>query len=239
MSEDRFRRDDPARTEPIRDFQNVFQGSSPGAGADPGMEPPDWLGMGTSYDPSGSQDPGSQDSGYDPRRFQDFATQGVRRGYELLREQMERGQQYSEQVWGSSMPGSAGSFPDLRSIFEQTLYFYTDAVLRWADPFLPRRPPQEGPVSSIPVYVVSSRPTRPLVKLFPGALGPFEALPLWAQDRAKPPIQELRFFRERGGGLALAIRIDDNQPADLYQGVISTRRSGQPAGVVSVQILLR
>ena len=234
MSEQRYKRHDPERTEPIRDFQNVFQDSAPSGGMDTGMEPPDWLGMEAGYDSAGDPEPG-----YDPRRFQDFATQGARRGYELLREQMERGQQYSEQVWGSAMPGSAGAFPDLRSIFEQTLYFYTDAVLRWADPFLPRRSSQGGSASSLPVHVVSSRPTRPSVKLFPGALGPFEALPLWAQDRAKPPIQELRFFREQSGGLALAIRIDDNQPVDLYQGVITTRGGSQPAGVVSVQILLR
>jgi hypothetical protein len=229
MSEERFQRDDPERTEPIRDFPNAFQGGAPGgpasgtaAGTTAGMEPPDWLGSDASY---GAADPA----------IQDFVTQGVRKGYELLREQMNRGQQFSEQMWGN-----AGSTPDLRGIFEQTLYFYSDAMLRWANPFLPPRPPQGGDAASpLPVHVISSRPTRASLKLLLGAAGPFEALPLWARDRAKPPIQDARFVTQRGSGTVLVVRIQDAQPVDLYMGVITSQSTGQPAGVVSVQILAR
>ena len=231
MSEPRFKRDDPQRTEPNRDFTNAFQDADPWEGtaapdADPwggtsagtaGMEPPDWLGAQTSGDPA-----------YSP----DFATQAVRKGYDLLRDQMDRGQQYAEQ-----MRGGFGAMPDLRSIFEQTLSFYSDAVLRWFDPILPPRPPQGGSAASdLPVQVISARRNRSSLRLLPGVRAPFDTWALHARDRAKPPLQDVRFVKSPAGGVALLVRVPDSQPADLYMGVITRRPAGQPAGVVSVQI---
>jgi hypothetical protein len=219
MSQERFQRDDPERTEPVRSFPNAFRDADPWSGTTAGTEPPDWLG-------SESAAPAADDDSAD------FVTQGVRKGYDLLREQMDRGQQYAEQ-----MRGSVGSVPDLRSIIQQTLQFYSDGVLLWLDPFLRLQPKQPGGGSAPSVQVVSSRETRASIKLFPGATGPFDAYPLWSRDRAKPPLGDAKFVKATGGGATLQVRVPNAHPADLYMGVITSRRSGQPAGVVTIQVL--
>src|SRR5262249_55667650 len=149
---------------------------------------------------------------------QDFVTQGVRTGYALLREQMDRGQRYAEQIQGGF--GTMGTMPDMRGLLEQTLYFYSDAMLRWFEPFLPPRPQGGGAAPPLPVEIPSPRPPRSPLRLFAGAQSPFDAWPLYARDRAKPPLQDVRFIRY-SAGVALAVRVPDNQPADLYLGVIS------------------
>src|SRR5437764_15429772 len=107
MGQERFQRDDPERTEPIRSLPNAFRDADPWDGTAAGAEPPDWLG-------AESAAPAADDSA-------DYVTQGIRKGYQLLQDQMNRGQQYAEQ-----MRGSVGSVPDLRSIIQQTLQFYSD-----------------------------------------------------------------------------------------------------------------
>lgn len=261
MSAERFRRHDPERTDPIRNFSTTLRGDGRNGAAAP-TDPPDWLGEEPAAAPAeGPAGPG----------VSDFVGDGVRLGYDVLFDQMRRGQSFAAQHLGGFGLGGLGlgSTPqaapaaaaDVRKIVERLLRSYSDMFIEtslfWMDFVLAAKPPGApsprwspgagtspgtpgAPASSaapIPVTVLSSRPTRCDLKLDPGAEAqPLQACQLWARDTAKPPLLDVSFDTGSEGKVFLRVRVPDDQPADLYLGVVCHRTTGEPLGTLAVEI---
>lgn len=240
-TDDRFRRDDPARTDPVRNFANTLRPD------DPTTAPPDWM----------NEPPTPGTAGPTPGDTSDFVTHGVRLGYGLLHDQLHRGQRLAEQLSGGLGTVTAPA-TDLRQVMERMLRFYSgmylETSLLWMDLLFPTpAPPKPDPLdpspapaptpiiiddTKIPVTVSSSRPTRCTLKLDAGAeTRPLEACQLWSRDRAKPPLMDAAFAAGSNGNIFLRIRVPDDQPADTYLGVICDQATGEPLGTLSVEIL--
>jgi hypothetical protein len=208
MSEQRFYREDPERTEPIRNFSSAFRSSS----------------------------------------GEDFVTSGVRMGYKLVEDQLRRGQRAARQMSNQLQ----SSRPDLRELTDRVLHFYgdlyTQAVLFWFDLGTGAIPLFEDVLGDVeeemsggksaasagfmPVEIASLRPVRVKLNLQPGSERfPLDAVQPRARDDNKPPLMNVSF--DQG---VLAIRVPDDQPADVYYGVVCNRDSGEPLGTLSVEI---
>lgn len=229
-TDDRFRRDDPARTDPVRNFSNTLRPD------DPTTAPPDWM----------NQPPEPGTTGPTPGDTSDFVTHGVRLGYGILHDQLHRGQRLAEQFSGG-LGSVAAPAADLRQVMERMLQFSSNMYLEtsklWLDILFPTpNPPRPDPKpdlkpSDIPVTVSSSRATLCTLKLDPGAeTRPLEACQLWARDRTKPPLMDAAFVADSNGKTFLRVRVPDDQPADTYLGVICDRTTGEPLGTLSVEI---
>jgi hypothetical protein len=208
MSEPRLRRDDPDRTEPNRSFSGTFQ--------------PDAAGE------------------------EDFVTRGVRMGYRLVEEQMRRGQQVAQEA-GTRFGSSRG---DMRELAEHALRFYgdlyTDAALFWLDAATSMTAPVDtassksasvpAPGLAVPLDIASSRPTRVTLNLQTGAgRTALRVLTMRSNDASKPPLMDVSF--QAGGELpVLRVRVPNEQPADLYHGVVCDAQSGAVLGTLSVEI---
>ena len=215
----------PVRPKSKVDFEGVLRGSPLGS-ADSWADPPDWMGGGEGED--------------------DFLTRGVKAGYDLLHEQLNRGQDFAHKVtrgFGSSTPDLRGTLePILRSFAEM----YINATLMWLD-FLPlgqprggRGPREEAGRTSIPVEVIPQGRGRGAVQLRAGAsTASLCAVRLWSRDPTKPPLSDVSFQPTGTGGVYLQVRIPDNQPSDLYLGVVCDENTGEPLGTTSVLIQAR
>lgn len=232
-TDDRFRRDDPARTDPVRNFSTTLRPD------DPTTAPPDW--MNAPLEPGTTTGPTSGDAS-------DFVTHGVRLGYGLLHDQLHRGQRLAEQFSGG-LGSVAAPAADLRQVMERMLQFSSNMYLEtsklWLDILFPTptpNPPQPKPnpefqTSSIPVTVSSSRATLCSLKLNAGAdTRSLEACQLWSRDRSKPPLMDAAFVADSNGKTFLRVRVPDDQPADTYLGVVCDRTTGEPLGMLSVEI---
>lgn len=235
-TDDRFRRDDPVRTDPVRNFSNTLRPD------DPTTAPPDWMNQ-----PPGSSTGGGT-TGPTLGDTSDFVTHGVRLGYGILHDQLHRGQRLAEQFSGG-LGSVAAPAADLRQVMERMLQFSSNMYLEtsklWLDILLPNaNPPQPNPRpnpdlrrSEIPVTISSARPTLHTLKLDAGAeTRPLEACQLWSRDRAKPPLMDAAFVADSNGRPFLRIRVPDDQPADTYLGVVCDRTTGEPLGTLSVEI---
>lgn len=254
MSAERFRRDDPERTDPIRNFSTTLRGDGRNGATAP-TDPPDWLGEEATAAAGDPARPG----------VSDFVGDGVRLGYDVLFDQMRRGQSFAAQHlggFGAAVPNAGpAAAADLRKIVERLLRSYSDMFLEttliWIDLVLSVKPPEApsprwspnagrspespgspaSPAAPIPVTVFSSRPTRCDLKLDPGAEAqPLEACQLWARDTAKPPLLDVSFNTGSEGKVFLRVRVPDDQPADLYLGVVCHRTTGEPLGTLAVEI---
>jgi hypothetical protein len=311
MSEDRFHRDDPQRTDPIRNFSTTLRGDG-GSGAAPGpTAPPSWLGQdpaaaGSPGSTAGS--PGSPAGGTGAPRGSDFVLHGIRVGNAVLQDQMQRGQSFAEQLAAGLAPPTAdlrqvlermlksysgmfvdstllwmdlltpmrvptvnpadpaggagpspfpfpfpGTNPNLRAVVENMLRsysnMYVDSMLLWLDLLSPRPPQPPQPPdppdpntlrpqpSPIPVTVFSARPTQVNLSLNPGAeTQPLEACQVWSRDTTKPPLLDVSFQNGADGKPFLRVRVPDEQPADVYFGVVCNRTTGEPLGNLRVEI---
>jgi hypothetical protein len=233
MSQQRYRRQDPERTGPIRNFETAFRGSGSGGGP---WDPPDDLDGEEAYAAGGGA---AGTAGTGP---EDFVTSGVRMSYDLLQEQMFRGQDFARQITREF----GASVPDLRKLTERVLSFYSrtymDTVLLWFDLFcpkgIPKQPDKQPVASSVPVTVLSSRPARGAVQLNrPGTnLASLQACQLWTRDLTKPPLMDVAFVTGSSGQVFLRVQVPDIQPPDLYLGVACDRKTGEPLGTIEVEI---
>lgn len=223
MSEQRHSREDPERTEPIRDFSGAFR------------------------DPDSAGGSGKADAA----KGEDFVTSGVRLGYRLVEEQIRRGRRAARHASGQFKSSSS----ELQDLTERALRFYSDASRFWFDraadllaPFdlddlmaedeaagtAPEAAP--GGTAFMPLDVASSRPVRVRLNLRPGSESlPLDVIQPRARDVAKPPLMNVSFTQE-AAGTGLTLRIPDDQPADVYHGVVCHRDSGEPLGTLSVEI---
>jgi hypothetical protein len=183
----------------------------------------------------------------------DPVADGVRLGYSVLDEQMRQGQRLAERLGGAGLGGArAGAAPlDMGGLVARALDLYRDmgALALAAAEAVARNPAlgaglraaaapaspaaaQAAPAQGFALEIQSSR--RIGVKLDwrsgerPAAvcLGPLHA----AQGGAKP-IADARF-----DGATLSLKVDDDQPAGTYHGVLVEAASGEAAGTLTVRV---
>lgn len=237
----RLRREDPVRTEPIRNWSTLYRGSNSWDSRNP------------------SADPKSADKATPGGSWNDVVAQGVKLGYRVIEEYMRQGQRIAQQINNRSYgPGAMGN--DIRDLAERMLRYYTDLASLWFDlmgsiagnPDLMRnlfglwQPKSEPSANATPVNgamavsieIVSTRPTQVTLDLRPQSAGLFLATHgLRALDPEKPPLTDITFERSLDHGLtSLRIRVPEGQPADIYTGVVIDRDTGQPRGTLSVRI---
>jgi hypothetical protein len=241
MSYGRLRRDDPERTGPIRNFSTTFRRSTSWGDWGTEGEEPGWAVSGEDFGTGEEATYGDAWAGDVPP--DDAAASGVRLGYRMLDEQMRRGAQIAQQMTGLLTPQC-----DLREVTERIFRFYADLSAEtatfWLDLVtscvLPKLPPDGRPPvrsdSAVKVEIFSSRPAKATVQLPPNAAAlPLQACQLWSRDPTKPPLMDVAFVRVAGQPV-LRVRIPDNQPPDLYLGVICDRRTGEALGTVSIDL---
>jgi hypothetical protein len=93
--------------------------------------------------------------------------------------------------------------------------------------------------AAVAIEVVSSRPARVRLDLrarHSGRLA-LAAGGLRALDHGRPALGDVAFVAgENGDGPTMRIRVPDEQPADLYTGVVIDTVSGEPCGTLSVRV---
>lgn len=98
--------------------------------------------------------------------------------------------------------------------------------------------PDEQPHGAIAIEVASSRPVRAELDLQPGAERLHLAIAeLRSLDRESKPLTGVVFEPGAPGEPpTLRVHVPDQQAPDVYHGVVVDRRTGRPAGTLSIQV---
>jgi hypothetical protein len=241
MSErERLRREDPARTEPIRNWSNLYRAAN-------------------SWNAEQARTPGnSADGAARNGAGNDAVEHGVRTGYRVIEEhirEIRRGEGIAREM-NRGPYESRGISDDILDVVERVYRYSRELLPVWFDlagsiakaPELlreltnpPRRESEartEGSAASEPIAVeiLSNRLTRVTIELRPNsegrALGVRE---LHAMEPGKPPIVGVNFVAG-SAGVVLRILVPDEHPPGVYNGVIADLESGEARGTVSVRI---
>jgi hypothetical protein len=250
QAQQRLRREDPVRTEAIRNWSTLYR------------RPHSW-GFRTPV-----TDPQETDRTENARSQNGVVSHGVELGYQVVDEHIRQGQRVAHQLNGR--PPTAGAMEDdIRGLVERLVRYYGDLGALWGDllnslatnpdfldtllrPWQPHAAPStvnrgaddgtlststRGPIA-VGIEIISSCPTQVILDLHPQS----EKLPLGthglsAVDPKKPPLTDIAF--EPGfdhGAIRLRVRVPDGQPPDTYTGVIVDKRTNQPRGTLSVRV---
>ena len=239
---ERLRRDDPARTGPIRNFSNLYR-------------PSDSWDLGE----AGGQAAAVGESG--AATYGDAVAHGVELGYQVIQEQIAQGQRIAEQL--SSQSYSSGAMAgDLREITDRAWRYLTDLGALWVDfltsmavdgEFLRKLlgaltnqtngAPAAGAAAStnggvgVLIDIACDRPTRVSLDLRPHCDSTtLLCQALRALDAEKPPITEVTFERAADGALSLRVRVPDGHPVGVYFGAVIDPATVQPRGTLSVSV---
>lgn len=241
---ERFRREDPERTEPHRHWSNLYRSSE-------------------SFDARDA--PGaaeSSDGAKQAESWSDVVSEGVRLGYRVIEEQMKQGQRVAEQISDPGY-GPAAMSGDVREATERMIRYGGDLVALWIEfvnstmangdfirslgaswqaaargvavPF----PADQGMApTSISVDVCSIRPVRVTLDLKPNAAGRALATHgLRAPEVEKPALTDVTFEAGPDGVLPrLRLRVPEGQPPGLYTGVVVDKRSGELLGTMTAEL---
>lgn len=242
MSErERLRREDPARTSPIRNWSNLYRASDSWNAEKPRAP----------VDGAASNGAGC-----------DSVEDGVRTGYRVIDEHIQeirRGQGIAREM-NRGPYESRGVGDDILDMVERVYRYSRELLPLWLDlaGSIARAPqalrdlanprPREGevpaggaraneyPNESIAVEILSNRLTRVTLDLRANservALG---VRGLFAVDPGKPPLTGVNFVAG-SAGVVLRILVPDEHPAGVYNGVIADLESGEARGTVSVRI---
>lgn len=248
----RLRRDDPERTSPIRHWSKLYrQDDSWGSHASSANAPP------TQATPpnSATNDAVSQGVkiGYQVieehiRQGQRIAQQFNSRSYNLgsvgndvreLTERLVRDSTNLLSLWFNLMTSLANNV-DLSKQFSRTASHPSPPASNGISP--QKASPSEEPTSqgtAVSIELLASCPTQVTLNLSPKAERLFLATPgLHAMTADKPPLTDLTFIPAlENNPASLRIRVPNQQPPDLYTGVLVDRNTGLPQGAVSVRVL--
>jgi hypothetical protein len=248
----RIKREDPERVDPIRAWETLFRrdDSQPEPGAAEGSS-------------SAGEKQNQKENANDDASWNDIATRAVRRGYEVIEEQINEGRRIAEKVRGYSDDVRKGT-DDTTRLIERSLRFYTDVGSLWFElvesllrnqalnPDARRSGHGNGTNGSSPhaangngasgaastefdIEVISSCPTTVSFDLR-SASGAALAVPaLRAADETKPPMTDIG-FHAREGRTVLRIKVPKGQPADTYSGVVVDAATHQPRGTLCVSV---
>jgi hypothetical protein len=244
----RFRREDPERVDPIRAWETLFKRDE--------SEPQSQSG-------AADESPSTHEKQDEKASWDDIATRAVRRGYEVIEEQINEGRRIAEKVRGYSDDVRKGSDETTRLI-ERSLRFYTDVGSLWfelmesllrsqalhADPRRSGNGANGGSHhatngngngasgaknNDVDIEVISSCPTSISLDLRSANGATLTVPPLRAADDGKPPLTDIAFHAGEGRSV-LRIRIPKGQPADTYSGVVVDAGTHQPKGTLCVSV---
>ena len=240
MSEqERLRREDPARTSPIRNWSNLYRASD------------SWNAEKAPVDGTASSGAG-----------RDSVEHGVRTGYRVIDEhirEIRRGQGIARDM-NRGPYESRGIGDDILDVVERAYRYSRELLPLWLDlaGSIARAPqalrdlayprPRESearaggaraneyPNESIAVEILSNRLTRITLDLRPNSEGlALGVRGLSALDPGKPPLIGVNFV-SGSAGVVLRILVPDEHPPGVYNGVIADLESGEARGTVSVRI---
>jgi hypothetical protein len=166
----------------------------------------------------------------------------------VLDEQMRQGQRLAERL-GGARPGAAPL--DMGALVTRALDIYRDmgalalaaaealarnpaiaAGLRGAAPAASAAAPQAQPAAGLDLDIQSSRRIAVKLDWRPGGRPASVRLgPLHSAEGAGKPIAEARF-----DGATLSLRVEDDQPAGAYHGVVVDAATGEAAGTLTVRV---
>jgi len=234
----RLRREDPARSGPIRNFSGLYQWS------------------GSDRSPADSYQ--SQAANGIPRHRQDASRdEGVGLAYRVIEKHIRDGKRNAEQF--NSQPYTTRAVTDgFQEILERTLRFQTELLPLWIealssavriDPAQRPHTPgtawrQEGNSTAsrnsraISIEIASVRPVQVSLDLRENPeSSALVCLGLRAVDEAKPPLNGISLTPETTrDALTLRIPIPDAHPPGIYSGVIVDGNTGETRGTLSVRI---
>jgi hypothetical protein len=244
----RVRRADPAREKPLREWSGLYR------------RPPAWSTVSAPAD--GAQAPKFAQNGTPD----DVVSHGVKLGYHVVEENIRQGRHVAQQLNGqASAVGKESNdigelfsrmaryYTDLGALWSDLLNalaanpdFVNNFLRMWTPSSAPAAPearPTPTPASAavsvaVSVELRSSRPAQVTVDLRPYAPGcELVTAGLYAVDSAIPPLREVRFESPLGTGpVVLRIRVPDEQPPEVYTGVIVDKKTNLPQGTVSVRV---
>jgi hypothetical protein len=235
---ERLRREDPARTGPIRNWSTLYRRSD-------------------SWDfPQAPGQPASDGDGSKSSSPSDVVRHGVELGYRVIEEQIRQGQRIAEQLNHRAYDSRAmGS--DLREVADRAWRYYADLGALWVDflasiagdgelvrkLFTAWRPAEAAaaPTSSngavaVSVEVASVRPAKVTLDLRPHSEGlALVCRALHDVDAAKPPLTDVA-FAPASGALGLSVRVPEGQPAGVYVGAVVDVATQEPRGTLTVRL---
>ena len=236
----RVKRPSPARTQPVRNWSSIF-----GGGAANGSE--------------GVVDPATGGT------VNDLVTRSVQLGYRVVDEYIRQGQRAAQRVNERSYDPQAMA-GEMQQMASQMGRFASDFAALWFElmrmtapgmagvppvsaPAKPRRAKSAAPDAAsesqqsdtesvrVKVEVASVRPAEVAVNLTAAGDGrELTVSDLRAVDPKLPVLQGVAFANGGGGERTLRVRVPNDHPAGIYNGLILDRDSGRPVGTVSIKI---
>ncbi|WP_428265568.1 hypothetical protein [Haliangium sp.] len=259
----RLRRQDPTRTQPIRDWSTLLR--RPGAWGEPAGDPGQAAPLGRDRDGQAVDDP---------------VAYGVELGYRVVDEHIRQGQRVAAELRsGSYVLADAGG--DLQELTARTLRYAGELATMWievlgslasrgagfgidpsgADPGGRADPgARSGPASSarshtgstsspstgtaagepdrgVDVAVAIDTPARVSVHLDAGArAAALVTHGLRSVSADSEPLTQIEFETDATGAVSVRIRVPAGQPPGCYSGVVVDRDSGRPHGLLTVDI---
>ncbi len=241
---ERLRREDPARTGPIRNWSGLFRYQEPTRTSDE-----------------------SADEATD--RGGGFVADGVRLAYKIADEQIEQGRRIAEQINDRQYDVKAVG-NDLRELSERTIRYSMDLTALWFEllgslpetlmrlpgapgkPFRGRpsggssrrdaaepRPPRAGRSPEAHwIEVASHLPARVTLDLRPGTeTRPLATHGLQTKDGKALSLRGVSFVRPQAGQRpGVKLQVAPDAAPGLYSGVVFDRESGAAVGTISVRL---
>jgi hypothetical protein len=232
---ERLRREDPARTAPIRNWSTLYRRSD------------SWDLREPSERPKAAGDTAGGGS------WNDVVSHGVELGYRVIEEQIRQGQRLAEKLNRRSYDrGAMGS--DLREVADRVWRYYTDLGGLWVE-FLssfagdsdlvrrlfgawqPSNPAATNGATAVSIEVSCARPANVTLDLQPHSEGMrLVCQELRSLDAWKPPLSDVAFEPRPGGRVSLRIRVPEGHPPGTYTGAIIDRDSSDARGTLSVRL---
>jgi hypothetical protein len=235
---ERLRREDAARTAPIRNWSSLYRRSD------------SW----DLREPSAPSKPAAETGA---ESLSDVVSHAVGIGYRVIEEQISQGQRVAEQFNSRSYdPGAMGG--DLREVADRAWRFFTDLGALWVDflsslagdrdlvrsLFAAWQAPFESSTSAstngaigVSIEISCDRPARVTLDLRPHSdRMPLVCQDLRALDAEKPPLTDVGFDRGPDGLLSLRVRVPEPHPPGIYVGAVIDSDTGQPRGTLSVKL---
>ncbi|HJQ84092.1 MAG TPA: hypothetical protein VKA21_08455 [Candidatus Binatia bacterium] len=189
----------------------------------------------------------------------DVVTRSVELGYRVVDEYIRQGQKAAARV-GSRSFGAETMTSDVQDLSVRMVQYTSDVIGLWFEmmnvfmagglarpngngaterPEAPSAPPAAAPAPEgvrVRVEIVSARPADVAVDLRPEAAGrPLAVHGLRAVDPTKPRLDGVEIAAD-ADGVTVRVRVPDDAPPAVYNGLVVDEETSRPAGTVSVRI---
>jgi hypothetical protein len=187
----------------------------------------------------------------------DIVSRAVDLGYRVVDEYIRQGQRAAEQL-GARAPVADAMGQDMQELAVRMAQYTSDAFTLWlqffnatlgangqrpAPPAMPRgwesvATTAERGALRVRLDVTGPGGVEVTLDLAPEAHGrTLSVQALRAADPAKPRLNDVRLVAAEGEGPAtLVVRVPDEQPPDLYSGIVVDAETGRLAGTVAIRV---